>query len=707
VKRPQFGIAPVGPVASYATSGAHGLSAHKRRVLWVALLLSAALIAFLVAFDWNVLREPVQRFASRTTGREVTIGHLQVKVSTSPTIVLSDVTVGGIKGSDAKQVARAERIEFSVLLRSLLTRDIVIPHLRLTNADIELIRTADGRGNWMPSRDEGTASRSVTLRALTLEDTKIAYHDAKLDIGAYLRSNHREDGIYSTRLSLSGHWRKTKFTGIADTAGNISLHGSADPFPIRLTLNVGQTSIAAEGRVADITRFQQIDTTFSIRGPSLASLYPTLRLALPETPPYRFTGHLRRDDDHYTYQNFSGKIGNTDISGDAQYEIREPRPFLTAKLRSRRFDLADLGPLLGFEPRTSSGSENSPAVLSAARAAATKPSGRVLPQKDLNRQKLNAMDAAVQLTAVSLQIPEQIPLENFTTRIDLVDGVLKLDPINFGFAGGNIVSAVTLDARNDPIAGKLALDLKRVRLAELFPTVERMNQSGGRIGAQLRLTGRGNSIAELLASSDGNLTAGMAGGRISEFTVWLVNLQGGELLRLVVGGDRQTRIRCGAFAMDVKGGIGAVESFIFDTEEARIDGKGKVDLRSERFNLVLRPEPKKPGILSLRGPVTIEGTFRDADVAIAPESIARGVGAVALGLVNPFLALLPLIEAGPGEDADCREVLAPVRGALRQSGQAMGDVPRARVKGERRSPAPIIDVPPIAAQRPAPIIDTR
>jgi uncharacterized protein involved in outer membrane biogenesis len=101
--------------------------------------------------------------------------------------------------------------------------------------------------------------------------------------------------------------------------------------------------------------------------------------------------------------------------------------------------------------------------------------------------------------------------------------------------------------------------------------------------------------------------------------VWLINLQGGELLRLLLGGDRQTRIRCGAFAMDVKGGIGALELFVFDTQEARIDGKGEVDLRSERFSLVLHPEPKKPGILSLRGPVTIDGTFRDAHVASAPE----------------------------------------------------------------------------------------
>lgn len=684
-----------------------GLSARSRRVLWSALLLVAGLIAVLVAFDWNALRGPAERLASRTTGRAVTIGHLQVQASMSPTVVLSEVMIAGSEGADSKPMARAERIEFSVLLRSLLSRDIVIPHLRLSNADIELIRSADGRGNWMFGKDDNDAGRSFILRAVSLENTTIAYHDATFEISAYLRGSSREDGIYSTRLGLSGQWRKTEFTGIADTGGSISMHGSADPFPIRLTLNIGRTSISAEGRVADITRFQHIDTLFSISGPSLASLYPTLLLALPETPPYRFTGRLRRDDDHYSYREFTGSIGNTDISGDARYEMRQPRPMLTAQLKSRRFDLADLGPLLGFEPRMSNDQENSPSASRAAGVAAEQSSGRVLPQKDLNRQKLNVMDADVQLTAASLQIPEQIPLENFTAQIHLAGGVLKLNPVNFGFAGGNMVSAITLDARKDPIAGKLSLDMKRVRLAQLFPTVQRMNQSGGRIGAQVRLAGDGNSIAELLASSNGTVTAGMAGGRISEVAVWLVNLQGGELLRLLVGGDRQTRIRCGAFAMDVKAGIGVVDSFVFDTEEARLDGKGSVDLGNERFRLVLRPEPKKPGILSLRGPIIVNGTFRDADVGIAPESIARGLGAVALGIVNPFLALLPLIETGPGEDADCKEVLAPVRGALRQSGQTMEDAPRKRDKGEGRTPAPIIDVPPVAAQRPAPIVDTR
>jgi AsmA protein len=44
---------------------------------------------------------------------------------------------------------------------------------------------------------------------------------------------------------------------------------------------------------------------------------------------------------------------------------------------------------------------------------------------------------------------------------------------------------------------------------------------------------------------------------------------------------------------------------------------------------------------------------------------ARAFGAVALGLLNPFLAVLPLIDAGPGADSDCGQ-LVRAAGAVSQ-----------------------------------------
>ena len=674
-------------------------------ILWSLAGAVAVLIATATLFDWNALRQPAERLAGRATGRVVSIGHLSVHLSLTPKLIIDDLIISSARDAESKPLARAGRVEIDLYLPSLLTNEIVVPHLHLTNADISLIRTADGTSNWTPPRKAGQPPRSVTVRALSVDNATIAYHDAQLEMSAYLRGKRRDDGIYRTRFGLSGQWRKSEFTGIADTGETISLRDSAESFPIRLALNVGRTSISAEGRVADITRLQHIEATFAISGPSLASVYPTLRLALPETPPYRVSGELKRDGNHFHYQNFIGTIGNTDIRGDAEYEKREPRPILTANVTSRRLDLADLGPAVGLGAR---GAEAAgyPAPGRTVGPVVQRPSERVIPASNFNLPKLNAMDADVRLTAASLRIPEQIPLENFTSRIGLRAGVLTLDPLNFGFAGGELQSALVLDARSSPIAGSLVMNMKRVRLSELFPTVERMKQSGGRLGAQLRLKGRGNSVAELLGSANGSITAGMAGGRISELAVWMVNLQGGELLRLLLGGDRQTRIRCGAFAMNVVEGVGTVDSFIFDTEESRIDGAGSVDFRQELFRAVLKPEPKKPGILSFRGPVAIEGTFRHINYRIAPESIARGLGAVGLGLVNPFLALLPLIETGPGEDADCREQLAPVRGALRQAGSSNADSsPRPKRQRNQRASAPIVDVPVNSGQRAAPIVE--
>jgi len=540
-----------------------------------------------------------------------------------------------------------------------------------------------------------------------LNNAKLSLRDAVQNIEIDATGVSRVDGPYEAHVKLSGRWRGTAFEGTADTGGVLALRESSAPFPMRLSLRVGRTSIKAEGQMGGVWNLKRIDAKVSVSGPSLATLYPTLPLALPDTPPYRITGHLIRDGNVYTYENFNGVIGNTDLSGDARYELRQPRPMLTATLKSRSLDLADLGPLVGLPPRADGGAAPATAAQgkpTPAKATPAKlPPGKVFPNNDFNLEKLNAMDADVRLDAATLKIPEQIPFENFFTRLKLREGVLVLDPLNFGFAGGDIVATITLDARNNPIAAKAALDMRRVRLGQLFPTLETLkNTSTGSLGGQIRLTGRGNSIANMLATSNGTITAGMAGGRVSELGVWLINLHGGKLIPLLFGGDRPTQIRCGAVGIDVKSGLGAVQVFVLDTDESRIDGSGSINLGSEQFDITLDPWPKKPGILSLRGPVHIYGTFRNADYGLSGQTIGRGISAVALGILNPLLALIPLIETGPGQNADCQAVLAPFAGAVKQSGKKVADAPTADEKGS--SQAPIVDMTKRSGP-PAPIVD--
>ena len=684
-------------------------TSRKRRWPWVVGALALALVLFIAIFDWNWFRGPLERYLSESSGRPVTIGHLDVELALPPRIIISDISIGNAEWAGKAPLAALRELMFSVSVPSLFTSNIVLPHVRLTGGDVNLLRDKNGRANWQLRKkaDDEPSTRTVDVQSLALIDASLLYRDAIQDIDLQARGESRVDGPYAQRMTFGGKWRGNPFEGTADVGDVLALRDLRDPFPLRLALRFARTSINAEGQVADIRKLGRVDAKVSMSGPSLGSLYPTLPLALPETPPYRVTGRLVREGEVYTYTGSSGVIGNTDLAGDWRYERRTPRPLLTANLKSRSLDLADLGPLIGLSPRT--GSRSPPAAAratptSAKTAPAKLPPGKVFPDNDFNLQKLNAMDADVQLAAATLKIPEQVPLENFSTHVKLNGGVLVLDPLNFGVAGGNLVSTITLDARSNPIAAKASIDLRRVRLGQLFPTVENIkNTSTGSVGAQIRLAGRGNSIADMMATADGTMNFGMAGGRVSELGVWLVNLHVGELLPLLFGGDRPTQIRCGAAAFTVDDGLATLGLFVFDTEESNITGHGTVDLGQEALDITLEPKPKKAGLLSLRGPVRIHGTFRDVDFGVSGQTVGRGLSAVALGVLNPLLALIPLVETGPGQNADCQSVLGSVTGAVKQSGKKVGDAPTAQDKAS--SPAPIIDMQKKRTEPPAPIVD--
>ena len=664
--------------------------------------LAVALVVFFAIFDWNWFRGPLERYLSKSSGREVTIGVLDVELAPAPRITLTDIEIANAPWAGDAPLVSLRELMLSVSVPSLFTDQIVLPHVGLTEGQLNLVRDKDGRANWKLRESDKPSTRTVDVQSLALNNASLSLRDAMQDIEVNAKGVSRVDGPYQARMTFNGRWRGSPFEGVADTGNVLALQESSEPFPVRLQVRLGRTSIGAEGEMGNIRSLSRIDAKVSISGPSLATLYPTLPLALPDTPPYRVSGRLVREGDVYSYTGFSGVIGNTDLAGDARYERRQPRPLLTATLKSRSLALADLGPLVGLQPRPGAAAPRKGGA-APAKAIAAKATGKVFPDSDFNLQKLNAMDADVRLNAASLKIPEQVPLEDFYAHLKLNNGVLVLDPMNFGMAGGNLVSTITLDARKDPIAAKASIDLRRVKLGQMFPTLETAkNTSSGSVGAQIRLAGRGNSVSDMLATSDGSINIGMAGGRVSELGVWLVNLHGGQLLPLLFGGDRPTQIRCGAAAFEVDDGVATLGLFVFDTDESNIGGSGSINLGSEKLDLTLEPRSKKPGVLSLRGPVHIRGTFRDVDVGLSSQTIGRGASAIALGLLNPLLALIPLIETGPGQNADCQAVLAPVSGAVKQSGKKVSDAPTAEESAS--SPAPIVDTRKRSGP-PAPIVD--
>jgi uncharacterized protein involved in outer membrane biogenesis len=329
-----------------------------------------------------------------------------------------------------------------------------------------------------------------------LEDFTVTYRDAVRRMGLRLRADSQAPADASdswhTRIEFEGKYADSPFKGHALTGPVLTLQDTAQPFPFKGQLKAGSTDFQAEGTVADLLGDMTIDAKLRIAGPSLDSLYPTLPLALPSTPPYRIEGRLRQQEGRYRLEEISGRVGRSDIRGTGDFDMRARAASDDLELRSDRLALADLGVLIGVDSRRP-GSE-----------------GRVLPDKRFDVPRMQAIDANVSLAAQRVAVNPALPLEDFSVQARLRDGVLRLEPLKFGFSGGAIVSAVTLDARQRPIRAETSVDFRKIDFARLFPTLDRARLSDGEL-AQFRPWGQ--SIAEFAASSEGTLAVAMAGGR--------------------------------------------------------------------------------------------------------------------------------------------------------------------------------------------------
>jgi AsmA family protein len=655
--------------------------------------LALALLALVLLFDWNWFRPPLERYISRRTEREFRMSDLHVSLGLVPTVRMRDVYFENAPWSHERAMARIDQLEFSISLRDLPER-ILVPRVALTRPELVFERLPDNRKNWILSSPSDTRPSKVLISTLSVDDGHLRYvdHGAPFEIDVHAStfdptgrgqvesdrttpSNNR----YTTQYDFDGNYHGAVFSGHALTGEVLSLQVSGVPFPLKGNLVAGSTRLAAEGTIADAANISAIDAQLQIEGQTLANLYPFLLLPLPASPPYRLQGHLMLEGERYTMNDLSGRIGSTDVTGQASYVEKEPRPLLTADLHSQLLDIADLGPLLGVQTQ---GSGGKPAASQAQAPARDRPNAKakakakeqatdadpLLPSGSFDVSRLQQIDADVTLIASKLAVPQALPLESLDAALHLHGSILKIAPLDFGFAGGTIASQVTLDAREPTIRSEVRIDLRGVEVGRLIPRSEAIAKGAGRVGAVLELKGSGNSIADAAAGADGRVAASIADGRVSNLRDAASSLNGGKVLMLLAGGDRDIRVNCGGIDFDVKDGRGTSKLFVIDTEQTQILGGGGFDLAHERFDITVAPKPKHVGILSLRTPVRLHGSFRRPGYAFEKGPLlARAGSAVALAATAPLAGLLPLIETGPGKTTDCAAVEQQVGSAVRQA----------------------------------------
>jgi uncharacterized protein involved in outer membrane biogenesis len=634
-------------------------------------------IAILIAvFDWNWLKGPIERRVQVATGRSFVIkGDLAVNLGMRPRIRAEGVQLGNASWSSEPVMVQLDRVEMRIALWPLLRGQVDIPYVSLQRPDLLIERNRDGEGNWaFAGKKSGSAGNLPLIRELRVNDGKLRVHEPVLKTDLSLTFASAESSSKTGRAPLVAHgagtYRGDPFKLAARVDSPLDLADKDRPYRIELTASAGETRAHMSGALHGQLQLQSLDLHFDLAGPDLADLYQLVGIPLPQTAAYSLTGQLQRDGDVWSYRKFKGKVGNSDLEGDASIDIGGERPKLKADLVSTRLTFKDLAGFVGGGPGEPTavptdvvdapvlGKSAPPSKRQAKLPTATPdslPGPRVLPDTPYKLDKLRVMDADVNLLAASIDAPK-LPLEKMSAHLLLRNGVLELNPLDFDAAGGRIASRITLDAREVSIQTTATAEVYQLDLAKLFPTVQITRRGAGRLSGAIALTAQGNSIARMLGSANGDIGLIMGQGHISNLLVELAGLDIAESLKFLIEKDREIPLRCAFADFKIEDGLMSSRGLAFDTTDTVIYGSGTVNLRQEGIDLRLLPQPKDRSPLAMRVPLKIGGTFKDP--SFHPEAgplILRGAAAAALYSVAPPAALLALIETGPGknESLDC------------------------------------------------------
>jgi len=607
-------------------------------------------IALFFTFGLNLLKGPITRAVSNSLGRELVIeGDLRPVWSwVHPRLRAEGVTFANADWGKADYLLNAEAVEASISVLPLLAGRLVLPDVHLQGAELSLEQDADGRKNWIlkeEPEDQKKESR-LFVKLLTVNQGRLRWEDAWREHSFVADLSTDDTGIsFTGEGTYSGMPLKAK-----GHAGQVlAIRDVNTPFPINAEIKIGDTAATLEGTLTGLVGFKGIDLKIKqLSGKTMEDLYWIIGLALPDSSPYKLSGRLLRTDGMWRFENFAGKVGESDLAGTLQVDTGGERPYMHGDLVSKVLNFADLGPLVGTnQPREGGG---------------------VLPDAPFNVERWESLDSDIRLRAGTIKRPEQLPIENLSTHWQLRDKVLSLDPLEFGIAGGKLAGTIKVDGNRDPVRGSINMRVRQLQLAKLFPTVKQAQGSIGDLNGLVELTGTGASVGELLGSSNGKIGIYMDGGKISRFMMELIALQLWDAARIKLKGDEEIDIRCAIADFGVKGGVAQANAFVFDTAVVNVGGSGTINLKNEEMDLQLKPEPKDRGIGSLRTPLHVKGTFGHPNVG--PDMgklVIRGAGTIAMGILNPLLAIIPLIEEGKGKDSPCGELIAQATKSAKQS----------------------------------------
>jgi AsmA family protein len=346
-------------------------------VLLVAVVVAG--FAILKTLDLNQYRERIAQELESATGREVVIaGPIDLEVSLSPALALSEVSLANAPWAKEPQMLSVKRFEAKVALVPLLSKEVRIERIVLSGADIRLETDANGVGNWVfkqgqpaepapepePQPADAQPAGEMVLPAfdeVTVENSMLTYRDGRTGQVTTLAIEKLQAAAPSQsapmKIELAARYNENPIEA-KGTLGAMASLVAGEPVALDLEAKAGGANLRLLGDLGKPGAEKGTNLVVSAEGAQLGELSKLAGAPIPALGPYKASLRLQETKGVYSASaieavigsetlvlaSASGSIANLAAADGLNLQVELKGPSLAALNEPAKLTLPAIGP---------------------------------------------------------------------------------------------------------------------------------------------------------------------------------------------------------------------------------------------------------------------------------------------------------------------------------------------------------------------------
>lgn len=383
-------------------------------------------------------------------------------------------------------------------------------------------------------------------------------------------------------------------------------------------LAIGDYSVFANGKLSLQPLSNDSDLEFSFSGPSLLEVGGLYGFTGLPDKQFELSGQFHGTPTGFQMDNFAAQLGENNVYGEFDVNL-EGKPHIVGYVSSTHLDVTEQ--LALGEPASEGES-----------AEAASGDKRLFSDEPLDTSWLQKADIDLNIR-VDRFVARAMQVTNVDIGIDLRDGALFVDPFYLREDSGSIEGSFSL-VPNDGIytmSSWVEVDDVHVGL------VSGENQDASTLpllSGTVHLEGKGESVRQIMASSNGEAALRTGAGRVRE--VFGSGFFGDIFVQAFRAmNPRRERgyreVECGFYDATIENGVVNIERLAVQTDRITVVASGRIRLNSERIDITFRAKPREGIGVSLgtvaNSFIAIGGTLSEPSISLDPTRSAATTGA--------------------------------------------------------------------------------